>query len=329
MDNTTISILCLNKNFESIKTLVSEIIYAPSFMADEFENYKKRIVEDLKMQLSKNDVLGYREITEQIFGSDHPYGYNSVASDYDNLILTDIIDHYNELYTTDNCTLFISGNINDQLRSSINDCIGLVEKPRTHRKADAYPEYKPKLNNFRVNGKQSLQKTIYIGRKLFSRAHPDYFGMVVLNTVLGGYFSSRLNKRIREKEPLCYGIDAQLDIMTYDGFFYISTEIENKNEAACLLSIHEELDKLRTELIPIQELENVKRYLNGQILNMLDGPFKQIKVLQSLLFNQIYPKLFSKRIEFMNNIDQEQLLSLAQKYYKKNDLIQVIVEGKS
>lgn len=327
MDNITISVLCLNKNFEHIAPLVQEIIFQPTFDEDEFKKFKLRAIENLKMQLSKNDVLGYREITEHIFGVNHPYGYNSIQSDYENLTIENVIDHYDNNFTTDNCTLFISGNINSTIRSLINNCLG----KNTKLSADIIKDYLnveiPTKHKIRIKGKQKYQKAIYIGRKLFERSHPDYFGMVILNTVLGGYFSSRLNRRIREKEGLSYGIDSQLDIMSKDGFFYISTEVENQNEEACIKAIYEEMDNLKTELIPNIEIANVKRYLNGQILNSLDGPFKQIKVTQSLVMNDIDPTLFPERIEILNNISQMELQQLAIKYYNQKDLIEVVVAG--
>jgi len=327
MDFASLNVLCLNKHFASISDLISDTIYQPSFQESEFNKYKIRAVENLKMQLSKNDVIGYRELTEKLFSSTHPYGYNSIEKDYQNLNLDNVKAHYQNLYTPDNGTLFISGNINDSLRKEINETIGLNNSLKAQiNTTDPLIKSPDSLKN-RVKGKQAVQKSIYIGGRLFNRAHPDYFGMVVLNTVLGGYFSSRLNLKIREKAGLSYGVDSQLDIMSQDGFFFISTEVENKNETAVIKAIYEELDALKIAPISEEELANAKRYIKGRVLGSLDGPFKQIKVLQSLVLNDIPIEMFKDRLHQIDMITSNDLMRLANIYYDENQLIEVVVEG--
>jgi len=269
MDYSKISFLCLNKHFDKISQVCTEIIFEPSFNEVEFKKHKQRAIENLKNQLSKNDVLGYRVLTEEIFGGDHPYGYNSTRDTYEDLNIETLKEHYKNTYNTNNCNLFISGNITPEIRKQLNKSFGSIKRTiPTLSKFDLSPNHITN-NKIRVKGKQNIQKAIYIGGRLFKRNHPDYFGMLVLNTILGGYFSSRLNKRIREDEALTYGIDSQLDIMLEDGFFYISAEVENNNEKPVLKAIYEELELIKTVLVNDDELNNVRRYLKGQILSFL------------------------------------------------------------
>ncbi len=329
MDYSRINVLSLNKHFDKISDLVTDVIYNPSFSISEFDSLKRREKEKLKMQLAKNDVLGYRELTEKIFGTIHPYGYNSMAQDYDNIDINSVKEHHKNYYTNDNSKLFVSGNINDELRNHINNSIGSVSTAAKHDFLPSAPDFDYANGKIRIKGEQGIQKAIYIGGKLFERNHPDYFGMLLVNTILGGYFSSRLNKRIREREALTYGVGAQLDIMKEDGFFFISADIENQNEVPYLKAVYEELEILRTSLVPESELDNVKRYIKGQVLSSLDGPFKQIKVLQSMVINGIDPKKFTERVASIDMITPHDIQRLAEKYYAVDRLIEVVVEGES
>jgi predicted Zn-dependent peptidase len=85
------------------------------------------------------------------------------------------------------------------------------------------------IGYFEMDGPQSHQAAIRIGRRLFTQQHPDWNGLYVLNTILGGYFGSRLMAEIRENLGLTYGIYSGVDSFSEDGCFYISTETTTDN----------------------------------------------------------------------------------------------------
>ena len=126
------------------------------------------------------------------------------------------------------------------------------------------PTYHPKNIYHSTENKKLLyredavQSAIRIGRPLFNKNHPDYFGMQVLNTVLGGYFGSRLMANIREDKGYTYGIGSGLMSMQEAGALVISTEVGVEVCKDAINEIFFELKRLREELIPQEELLLVK-----------------------------------------------------------------------
>ena len=95
----------------------------------------------------------------------------------------------------------------------------------------------------------AVQSALRIGKPFFNRTHPDYPGMAVLNTLLGGYFGSRLMSNIREDKGYTYGIGSAIVSMRQEGYFFISTEVGADVTTAAIGEIYKEIELLKDEPI--------------------------------------------------------------------------------
>jgi predicted Zn-dependent peptidase len=163
---------------------------------------------------------------------------------------------------------------------------------------------------------------------MFDRRHPDYFGMKILTTILGGYFGSRLMSNIREDKGYTYGIGAGVVAYENDGWFYISTEVGTDVTAAALKEIYYELEVLRNELIPEEELDLVKNYLLGTLLKSFDGPFERIERFKALYLYHLEDNYYDRYTEAIRSALASELRELARKWLKEEDLIELVVGKK-
>jgi predicted Zn-dependent peptidase len=170
-----------------------------------------------------------------------------------------------------------------------------------------------------ISRPDSLQTAIKIGRRAFGRKHPDFNGLFVLNTILGGYFGSRLMTQIREKKGFTYNIYSTLDAYLDDGCLYIATEVDTVNAAATVRAIFSEMKKLREKPLPELELEMVRNYLLGMLLNGLDGPLNTSDLVRGMVVEALPWASFSQMVETIRTITPEELKSLAQRYFKAED----------
>src|SRR3546814_14248927 len=106
---------------------------------------------------------------------------------------------------------------------------------------------------------------------MVTRDHPHYPALQVLNTVLGGYFGSRLMANIREDKGYTYGIGSGLHSLKGDGIFFIATEVGVDVSEKALQEIYHELIRLQDEPIPEEELQLVRNYLLGSFLGRQIG----------------------------------------------------------
>jgi len=149
-------------------------------------------------------------------------------------------------------------------------------------------------------------------------------GMQVLNTVLGGYFGSRLMKNIREDKGYTYGIGSVVLPMKHDGYFAIVSEVNSSVCKDAVSEIYKEISLLRDELITNDELQLVKNYIKGDLIKSFDGPFAIADKYKLLVENDLTPKYFDEFVNGINNITNNDLIKIAQKYLSTDGLIDVI-----
>ena len=115
------------------------------------------------------------------------------------------------------------------------------------------------------------------------------------------------------------------DTMQQDACFYISTEIGNEFLKPTLQEIYLELDRLQTDLVPSEELNMVKNYLLGNMLNMVDGPFKVTNVVKTFVLEDRSFEGFQQMVDLIRSISAQEIRDLAQKYLKSEDMWEVVV----
>ncbi|MBK8347690.1 MAG: insulinase family protein [Saprospiraceae bacterium] len=325
MDFSYSTVYSLTKYGENIIPLLHDMYYQPVFPEEEIQKFKHLNIQKLKEELSKNEVITYRHITEEIFGKNHAYGYNSQEEDYINLNYDNIYSHYINHYGSDNCYIFVSGKINDRIRYLISEYFGTVRKPAKQHRYE--PCTQPVTGKkIRLTSKNEHQSAIKTGRKLFDKNHPDNAAFFVMNTILGGYFGSRLMTRIREELGYTYDIDSSIDQMLYDGCFYISTEAASEYVEPILKESYHQMHLLKDEKVQETEISMVKNYLMGNFMNMLDGPMNVASFAKSMILTNKHPKEFQEFVGQMLETGAEQIMDVAQRYLNIEKFTEVVVE---
>jgi zinc protease len=319
LDSSNIALYTLNKYFDRVLPVVAAMLSSPQFPQKELDQFKQRNLVDLQVELSKTDVVAYRNITELMFGPTHPYGYNSNAATYEALTREDLIRHFSTHYVVGNCVMFLSGKVEAGMIRQIDDLFSrAIPVGKSEPSLPVVENLAPRKCYFPHPDR--IQSAIRIGRRLFNRTHADYAGMYVLNTILGGYFGSRLMTNIREKKGYTYNIYSSLDPMRFDGAFFISTETDTRFVKDTLRQIYRELDKLRTAPVGEDELEMVRNYLLGGFLNMLDGPFNVADIYKTIILEDLPADYFENVVNTVRHITATTLQDLAQRYLQPADL---------
>jgi len=324
LDTGNVAMYCLSKHVPEILPLFMELLTEPAFAPGDLQAYIKRKQSSLKEDLSKPEVLAYRQITECFFGAEHPYGYNSNADTYAALQAEWLHEHHRRCFHANNGFVLISGRVDQATEAYIYQQLAQlparaeVPAPRLLLTAATPAE-------LRIAQPGAVQAAIRMGRRLFSRNHLDANGMYVLATLLGGYFGSRLMENIREDKGYTYNISASYDSMRFDGAFHIETEVSPDFLEPTLREIRLEMARLQNEPIPADELEMVRNYLMGSFLTMIDGPFNWAETVRTLLVEQLDTTALQRLVETVQTITAEQLQDLAQRYFNPQDNWTVLV----
>lgn len=323
-DTATLTLYTLTKHLTTVLPFVREVILYPTFSESEFDIYKSNAIERFKINLEKVSFIARKEFMAAIYEENHPYGSNVEIKDYENLNVNDLKSFYKENYNLGNCRILASGKIDQSIINILNTSFGqekittkpnenLAIKTKTKKGVDAY-----------IKKENALQSAIRIGRIFPNKLHKDYYGLQILNTVLGGYFGSRLMANIREDKGYTYGIGSGILSLKNSGYFFISTEVGSDVTKDALSEIYKEIEILRTEEIPMEELDLVKNYLLGQLLKSCDGPFNMGAMFENVHEYGLDYSFYNNYITTIKEITPKTLLALGVKYLKKSDLTEIV-----
>jgi zinc protease len=328
-DLASFTLFSLNKHLLATLPIVKDIIHNAAFPEAEFAIYLSNKRQKFVVDSDKVSTLARRRFNELLFGANHPYGTVTKLEDFHSLNRNSLSDFHKKNYTSDRCTIVVSGHLPEGILESLDEFFG--DKNWQGNKSDNDTLPLPVSDTQRVHTIEkdgAVQSAIRIGRVLFNKRHDDYLGMQVLNAVLGGYFGSRLMANIREDKGYTYGIGSGMVSMYDSGYFVISTEVGVDVTNAALEEIYKEIEILQTDLVSEDELELVRNYLIGVFLRSTDGPFAIGDRLKSLLGYDLGYEYYDRYVKTIRTISAEQLRDLAKKYLQKKDLIELVAGGR-
>ena len=321
-DYTYVSFCSLSKFFDPTIRVAREIILSPVFPERELKTYCQKRKQGLKVERSKIDVQSRELFAQALFGKEHPYGISASEERYDDVCREDVVAMYKSLYTAENCFVVCSGRIDEHVMASIEALVaglGTGERPQAKR-VECDTRY---LLHRDVEG--ALQSSVRIGRLLFPRTHPDFVGMQVVASLLGGYFGSRLMQNLREQHGYTYGVQAAMINFDSEGYLAIATQVAREHRDDALGEIYAEIERLRNELVEEDELQMVKNVMIGEILRILDGPFGIADVTIENIMCGMDNHATEQSVAAIAAITPEAVRDLARKYLERESLVEVVV----
>jgi zinc protease len=328
-DFTSVMIYSLNKHLEATLPFVSDILHDPVFPASELETFVRNNKQRLTVENEKVSSLARRKFSEIIFGGNHPYGYYTQTADYDKLNRDVLAEHFRKKYSPANCTILISGLIKDDSIKMLNKFFGQGVVTNGTASAIEKFSFSPSAQKKHFIEKEgAVQSALRIGKPFFNRTHPDYPGMAVLNTLLGGYFGSRLMSNIREDKGYTYGIGSAIVSMRQEGYFFISTEVGADVTSAAISEIYKEIELLKDEPIESEELEMARNYMLGTFLKGMDGAFQLAERFKSIYFSGLDYGYYDRYLQKIRTIQPDELQELARKYFSITDFFEIVVGRK-
>jgi len=321
-----ITLLSLNKYLDKSLEVLEQVIKHPAFPEKELETYRIKGKQSLIVELEKVTTHARQDFFKGLFGSTHPYGVYAEPQDYLDLKRIDVVDFHQKFLTSNRCTIVLSGKIGDtEISAAIKHFGESSWGDRSTDPIDFPAIVTPNQKKYFSLNTDALQSAIRIGRQLVNRKHPDYSGLVFLNTILGGYFGSRLMKNIREDKGYTYGISSSILTLKELCVLVIGTEVGAEFTFPALKEIYFEIDRLKNEPVSEGELDLVRNYLLGELLRSFDGAFAIADSVTSLFeYNDLDYGFFDRTIETIKTITPEQIMNLANSYLRNEDLVECV-----
>lgn len=323
LDHGTFTVYGLNKHFESLIPLVTEILQQATFPSDEVEKEIEIERQKTKLNWEKTSYSASQKFRAQIFPQD-PYGRFTVTDDFDALDQQVIASQYALTWKTQKPVIFLSGKISEEQIKFLDQTIGQLQ---FKNEEILIPAIKPVTRPLKTREEKegSVQSSIRYGLPAISRNHPDYFHFSFMNTVLGGYFGSRLQKNIREDKGFTYGISSSLAPYPRGGYWVVGTDVNGENVDATLAEINKEIQSLQNDLVPQEELDIVKSYLMGSFTGELTQAFDIAEKVRVIQLDGLAPDFYDQFQDSIQNIQAQDIRDMATKYLNLDLMHEVIV----
>ena len=241
------------------------------------------------------------------------------------LTTADLQSYYQANFKPNNSTLIIVGDVNPgQIEQKINALFGGWQRGEVSQLTYGEPPKSSTTTIYLIDKPGAAQSSFRIGAVGVPRSTKDYFALTVMNTILGGSFSSRLNQNLREARGFTYGAGSRFDMRRAAGPFTASAEIVSAKSDSALLEFIKELNGIR-QAVPATELSRAKRYLQLQ----LPGNFETTQEIAAAL---VPVALYGLPLDYYNNYVQNiegvtgaDVARVAQQYINPGSLAIVIV----
>ena len=325
-DLANVGMTVLKKDLGTGLELLAEVLTTSTFPQGEIERQKQSILAAIRAREESPGDIAQRRLAAALYPQS-PYGrpVEGDEASVKGLEQKSLKAFYERYYRPNRTILSVVGDVSHQeIAQALNQAFRSWPKgePVT---PPAPPSKVGSAETIRV-AKDLTQANIILGHEGVGREHPDYYAIQVMNYILGGGgFSSRTLDSIRNERGLAYSVYSYFGAEKRRGTFELVMQTKNETALEAIRIANAEIRRIREELVAEQELEDAKDYLTGSFPLRFDTNRKVANFLAQVEYFELglnYPERYP---DLIREVQREDVLRVAQKYLKPEQLITVLV----
>jgi zinc protease len=246
--------------------LVAELVRQPTFPEDEVERVAGEHRAAILQRRAEPRGLANEAIARELFADESPFSrpLGGTLASLAGLTRSDLLAFHAARYTPVGSRIVVAGDLEHaQAVELASRGFGEWAGPAPEPVAASVATRSATRRLVIVDRPGSVQSEIRVAQLGVARSTPDYFPIVVMNAILGGAFTSRLNLNLRETRGYTYGVSSGFTMRLEPGPFLVSTAVQTEVTAAALGEILGEIGKIREEPVREEEVQDARSYLAG------------------------------------------------------------------
>jgi zinc protease len=253
-DSTNVSVQSLTRNFDQALNIYADVITNPSFPQTEVESQRKRSIIGLQQQRANANAVSNVVYNKVLYG-EHPYGRDNNEASIKAITRDDIVKFYESTYKPNNGVLIVVGDFDKTaLKGKLENAFADWKPGTVENRALPGAKGFDKTGVYIVDRPNSAQSVVSIGQVGIDRSNPDYFPVVVMNSILGGGITSRISMNLREDKGYTYGANSIWQFRRGAGPFRAGGDIQTAVTKEAVVEFMKELNGIRGD-IPITAKE--------------------------------------------------------------------------
>lgn len=317
-----ISLLTTKKHFGKVLPVFRSLLTEATFPGKELEKRKSQKSLTISMQYEQNSSRANQLFRKALFGSEHPYGFIAEERHVQAITPEKLKDFYSSKLLI-SPEIFLIGNLNELEIESITEAFGELEIINTPKLSDDFSSLLEK--RLSEPKEKSVQSSIRMGQHLIPKNHPDYHALTVFNTILGGYFGSRLIKNIREDKGHTYGIYSSIGSLEKADYWVVMADIQKGFANEVINEVYKEIELLKTVPINREELEIARNYMIGHFLSNFSNAFDLINRFKSIHFAGLDYDFYEAQLNYFRTFTPSEIMEVGQKYFDPKNILEIVV----
>jgi predicted Zn-dependent peptidase len=308
--------------------IMADVALRPTFPKDELDRQRQQRLTQLLQGRDDPPTISSIAFSRVLYGKGHRYGTAQMgtAETIKTFTSEDLKAFYTSTFRPENAVLLAVGDITaDKAMPLFEKNFGVWKGTGT-----AVPEKLPATDEppartvYLVDKPGAAQSQIRIGRIGVPRATTDFFPIQVLNTILGGSFSSRLNNNLREVHGYTYGAGSSFEMRAGAGPFSASAGVQTDKTSEALKEFFVELNAI-LKPVPAEELARAKNYVSLRYPSAFEATSDISRRLEDALVYKLPDDYFAKYVQNIQAVTAADVQRVAQKYITPDHLAVVIV----
>ena len=321
-EQSGMSLLTTKKHYEKVLPVYRSLFTEAVFPEKELAKRKSQKELTITIQKTENSARANQLYRKGLFGMDHPYGFIADEDDVRNVTKEDLTDFYQNFFMV-NPEIFITGNLDEKDIDYVCELFGDIP---TLQIEGILPDFtiSPEKRISELKEK-SIQSTIRLGKHLIAKDHPDYHALVLFNTILGGYFGSRLIKNIREDKGHTYGINSSIGSLRLSDYWIVMADVQKGFADEVIEEVYKEIELLQNELVGEDELETVRNYMIGHFMSTFSSPFDLINRFKNIHQAGMEYSFYQEQLDYIRTFKAEDIQYIAKTYFERDSIFEVVV----
>jgi zinc protease len=325
-DSTNVSVQTLTRNLDKALEIYSDVIMNPAFPATELESQRARSLIGLRQQRANPNAVSNIVYNKVLYG-DHPYGRDTNEATIKAVTREDIVKFYEANYRPNNGVLIVVGDFDkSSLKGKLESAFSAWKSGPVASRDLPSAKSLDKTGIYIVDRPNSAQSVVSIGQVGLDRSNPDYFPVVVMNSILGGGITSRISMNLREDKGYTYGANSGFVYRRGAGPFRAGGDIQTAVTDKAIVEFMKELNGIRGE-IPITEKE--LDYNKQSLIRRYPAAFETVGAISNQLSNLVVYGLpdsyFNDYISKVNSVTLSDVNRVAKQYLDPSKMAIVIV----
>ena len=317
-DSSSANLVTLTRHLDKALDIYADVVTNPAFNEDELKRSRALRLNTIKQQKDNAGAIANIVYSSILYGRNHPYGHPAIGDD-DSLSAVkaaDVRHFYESFYRPNNSTLIVVGDVKPEtILPQLEHAFGGWQKGEIPTVEIPAAQNREQAGIYIVDRPGSAQSVINIGQVGVARSTPDYFPLLVLNTMLGGQFVSRINLNLREDKGYTYGARTTFDYRRGAGPFLASAPVATKDTKESVAELMKELRGIRGEIpITAKELEYSKQAIIRGYPRGFETPTQMAQRLSDVVLYDLPDDYFNSYIQKVRAVTLDDVQRVANQY---------------